>query len=436
MIKLSVLLINKNRRDSVEWCINSIICQLDKEDQFIVIDDSSDDDSLEIIKSYSGHIDKIIEFSSNGNRSAVRNRAAREAVNEILVFIDSDVIIAPDNLRIVRETHEDTNIAGLNGTVYGNNHTLEQFELITHCSIEDFDSMVKKDFSNLSEYKLVADYRSLWGHFVADTSRNWPNYFTSFATARRELFEEIGGFDENFHRWGVEDMEFAYRLNPKGKIVFVPEIVSYHRPHNKNQFENAYSNLQNLYYMLNKYRNRETEMICCWGVNTDPRMRDYYDKIYAYIKANNTYEEITLLEGEVAVYFCLPEHENGLVEYVEHGERKRVELFGYALPFVDGRFKRVFVSGAYSLIPPNMFGSVLQELIRISGKVLISKNIIQLPSYYDVNASNDVIFLFGNIFGVTHIIQWYDRYEYDENYYEMKWKDGARLLLSKQVEEI
>lgn len=47
---------------------------------------------------------------------------------------------------------------------------------------------------------------------------------------RRDLFLELGGFDERFYGWMPEDVEFGTRAKARGEVVYVPEMVVHHPP--------------------------------------------------------------------------------------------------------------------------------------------------------------------------------------------------------------
>ncbi len=437
MKKLSVILINKNRAFSIEWCLQTVLEQLEPQDELIVIDDSSDDGSHELLAAASDRFTRFITIDSGGNRSRVRNTAAAAATGDVLVFVDGDVIICSGALDKVRRLHEDDSVVGVNGVVYGNNHTPEQLELITHMSIDEFNAAVRADFGTLKKFPEIGDYRTVWPESIVDKTHNWNNYFTSFATATRAAFEEIGGFEEGFTRWGVEDMEFAYRLNPKGDIVVTDEIVCYHHPHGKNAFKNALSNLQNLYLMLDKYRSAEIEMMCACTVQASGMLASMISDMKAYMAEHNDANyRINLKPGEAVMYFPQEGHEQGYIEYMTDGKTETLELFGMALPFVNGKFDRIYLSGAYALMDTSFLAVTLQEALRLGKQVLISRTIPNAPAYTFEQHLGDYTFLFGEVCGIVHSMVWFDRREFDESWYEISWKDGAKVYLSKQITEI
>jgi GT2 family glycosyltransferase len=47
---------------------------------------------------------------------------------------------------------------------------------------------------------------------------------------RRSMFLELGGFDERFHGWMPEDVEFGMRAKERGEVVYVAEMVVEHPP--------------------------------------------------------------------------------------------------------------------------------------------------------------------------------------------------------------
>jgi glycosyltransferase involved in cell wall biosynthesis len=239
-MNVSVIVINKNRDRIIGKCLQSIISQLERNDQLIVIDDNSTDSSIEVINEYLYRIDCLLNIESGGSRSIVRNRAADEARNDIIIFMDSDVVINYGNISFVKKAHEDSCVVGVNGNVFGNNHDKFQFEFISHVCLEDFLAKLASNFDVLYDYPCFFDYRFSNKEVVGDVNNNWYYYYTSFASVRRDLFHNVGRFDESMSGWGAEDLDLGYRLNKKGKLLFIDDIISFHCPHEKNIFDIIY----------------------------------------------------------------------------------------------------------------------------------------------------------------------------------------------------
>lgn len=92
MIKLSIIVPVYNTGNYLEKCLSSIIKQSFKDIEIIIINDCSNDNSLEIIKKYLS-IDKriiLIDKKQNEGLSAARNSGIKISKGEYILHIDSD----------------------------------------------------------------------------------------------------------------------------------------------------------------------------------------------------------------------------------------------------------------------------------------------------------------------------------------------------------
>ncbi len=79
-----------NRAHTIRYCIDSILCQTFSAFEIIVVDDCSDDNSVETVKSYSDNRIRCIKQNSHGGAQAARNRGILEASGDWIAFLDSD----------------------------------------------------------------------------------------------------------------------------------------------------------------------------------------------------------------------------------------------------------------------------------------------------------------------------------------------------------
>ena len=94
---ISFIVPTYNREDTIERCIRSIYSvKCDKE--VIVIDDNSNDKTIEIIKRNFPKVN-IIRNKSNKGPAYARNVGIKEANGEYLFFVDSDVFLTKDILK-------------------------------------------------------------------------------------------------------------------------------------------------------------------------------------------------------------------------------------------------------------------------------------------------------------------------------------------------
>lgn len=93
-MKVSVIIPVYNEEKYISWCLDSLLQQTEAL-EIIVIDDGSTDKTSEVLSKYTGKNIKILNQIHLGPAVA-RNRGAEEAVGDILVFVDSDMIFEAD----------------------------------------------------------------------------------------------------------------------------------------------------------------------------------------------------------------------------------------------------------------------------------------------------------------------------------------------------
>lgn len=82
-----------NESRYVARCLDSLIEQSYKDFELIMIDDGSTDNTLEIIEKYKKKIDNLtLLHQEHGGPGKARNRGAKEAKGEVLVFVDADMV--------------------------------------------------------------------------------------------------------------------------------------------------------------------------------------------------------------------------------------------------------------------------------------------------------------------------------------------------------
>ena len=109
MIKVSVIIPTLNEERYIEDCLKSLKKQSFKNYEIIVSDGLSTDNTVKIAKKYT----KNVISSKNKGIGDGRNKGAKIAKGEILLFLDADSTIAPNLLGKLSESMENKNIIGL-----------------------------------------------------------------------------------------------------------------------------------------------------------------------------------------------------------------------------------------------------------------------------------------------------------------------------------
>ena len=135
-----------------------------------------------------------------------RNLGAHSAEGEILFFVDSDVTVPRDAIeRILRVFRQDHQLAAL------------------------FGSYDEKP----SEPNFLSQYKNLLHHYVHQKGLEEAfTFWGACGAIRRDVFLELGGFDETYKRPSIEDIELGYRLKRAGyRIKLVKALQVKHLKH-------------------------------------------------------------------------------------------------------------------------------------------------------------------------------------------------------------
>lgn len=163
--------------------------------EVIVVDDGSTDETPEVVRSWGAQDRRIhlLRTETNRGASAARNNGVREARGQIVVFVDSDVVVRPDFLAHHLDAHRRSRAPVLcRGPVV---------------PVPDLRLPDRLPLTGLS-----------------------PSYFdpANASLPRSELLA-AGLFDEGFRAYGWEDFDLGLRLKRRGLArVFRPEAVAYH----------------------------------------------------------------------------------------------------------------------------------------------------------------------------------------------------------------
>ena len=194
---ISVIIPSYNSSQTLNECLTAVFNNKFENFEVIVVDDKSNDNSIEIAKNFNC---KIIELKENKGPAFARNTGANVASGDILLFTDSDVIIKNDALMNVNKLFEN------------NKETIFQ-GIYSH----------ETNYKNIStQYQ-----QSFYSYYTWSPNNNYTDQLTScyFAIAREKFFE-CEGFNTKIKRATAEDEEFGYKLVDKGYKIFISRELS------------------------------------------------------------------------------------------------------------------------------------------------------------------------------------------------------------------
>jgi len=98
-MKASVIVVSYNRAHLLSHCVEKLLHQNFDDYQLIVIDDGSTDETGKMMEEIKNPKLTHIRYEENKGQPFVRNKGIEEAVGEIIIFVDSDVLVDRDFVR-------------------------------------------------------------------------------------------------------------------------------------------------------------------------------------------------------------------------------------------------------------------------------------------------------------------------------------------------
>jgi GT2 family glycosyltransferase len=155
--------------------------------ELIVVDDGSRDDTPTVAQRFPC---RLLRLAQRQGPAMARNHGARAARATQLVFVDADVIVAPDTLS---------------------------------CLLRALGS-APAAFATYAAEPLHRGFATRFYHALSvqslrDTDPRTPVAYSYCLAIGRALFDELGGFDARFSRATFEDAELGWRLARRGLLA-------------------------------------------------------------------------------------------------------------------------------------------------------------------------------------------------------------------------
>ncbi len=198
--RISVVIPAFNSEEMLPACLEGVFRSEYRDFEVIVVDDASHDGTAGRAAAFPC---KVIRLAVNGGAAAARNAGARAATGDILVFIDTDILVAPDTLGRIAENLRECSVSAVVG-VYSARHR---------------------------NTDVVSQYKNLWiryTYLVSPSRISWV--FTSITGIRRAAFEHAGGFNPDYSAaTGIDDLSFGMTLSDLGLgIALDPQLEVEH----------------------------------------------------------------------------------------------------------------------------------------------------------------------------------------------------------------
>jgi GT2 family glycosyltransferase len=251
-MKISILIPNYNGAKLLPSCLDSIKESLKKtndqqpmtNNQVIVIDNGSTDNSLNLLKEKYPWV-RVVSLEKNYGFAKAVNEGIKSSTGELILLINNDLQLKGDFFLCLSKNLEKISLSG--HSFFATRVLNQTGTKIDSCGIEyEFYGKAFKRFNGLPANTPEALKES------AVLGANG-----SCAIYKREFFEKLGLFEEDFHSY-LEDVDLSLRAHFKGiKCLYLPNLVSYHQGEATSQQMGLYKAKQdfknNIFLIINNY---------------------------------------------------------------------------------------------------------------------------------------------------------------------------------------
>ena len=215
---ISVVIPTYNRKPILEKCLKALEKQQLNDDiisnyEIVLVDDGSTDGTLEWLQENKKKFPHVCAFSQDHlGPAAARNLGVTKAKGDIIIFIDSDLVVTETFL----QCHANALVKG--EKKLGSDRLFTYGAVINTCNF---------DHPTSEPYK-ITDFSAAY-------------FATGNVAIARKWLEKAGLFDTGFQLYGWEDLELGVRLKELGlTLIKCPEAMGYHwhPPFNLSQIPN------------------------------------------------------------------------------------------------------------------------------------------------------------------------------------------------------
>jgi glycosyltransferase involved in cell wall biosynthesis len=181
-IEASVILPTYNRLPLLKNCLQAFSNQTAKSFEIILIDDCSDDGTKEYIEKHDFKNLRYVRLEKRSGPYYARNLGIKEAKGEVIIFVDSDVIVFPNFVEDHMKIHKKEENIVVQGMV--------------------------KHIKNLKKVNMNS--------FYLPNALCLRTFITQNASVRRKYLISVGGFEEFGPKMGYKDVDMGLKLRDLG----------------------------------------------------------------------------------------------------------------------------------------------------------------------------------------------------------------------------
>jgi len=224
MSDIRAVVVTYNSEGTIEGCLEGLMRDRDKGiiSDIVVVDNASCDRTRSILRSKYSEVKLVEPFKNIGYGSAC-NLGVKDAKTKYILFLNPDLVVPEGAIpKMVSFLDGNPSVAVVGGW-------LEDEKGIPNYSFRRFPSLSMAFFHRESPVRRILSKIGITGGYITHLKPpekpievDWV--LGAFMMVRRDIFDEIGGFDEGFFLY-QEDVDLCYRLKLMGYSVYhLPDV--------------------------------------------------------------------------------------------------------------------------------------------------------------------------------------------------------------------
>ena len=207
---LSVIIVSYNSSSFLELCLHSVakaISQLELKSEVIVVDNSSSDDSCEILNNKFPFV-KLIQNDKNVGFSKANNLGVSKAKGKYICILNPDTVLQENTFDVILKFYKSNQKVGFVGChmLDGNGTFLEESKRVVP--------------SIFSSFMKVLGVSKFYYSALDKDKRGYVDILAgAFMFVEKTIYDSLKGFDEDYFMYG-EDIDLSYKALKKGYLNY------------------------------------------------------------------------------------------------------------------------------------------------------------------------------------------------------------------------
>ncbi|MEA3186685.1 MAG: hypothetical protein QOD99_515 [Chthoniobacter sp.] len=215
--EIAIIIPTKDRVELLARCVESIRSRTDYPNYKIVIVDN-DSEQVDTRRFFKSQPATVLRFSGPFNFSALNNFAVRQTTEPWILFLNNDTeVINGDWLTSMAEHIQRPEVGAVGAKLLYPDDTVQHAGVVlseTVAATHAYQHAPAKVFDNGGHLQLT---------------RNYSAITAACMLTRRDVFEQVGGFDEKGLAVAYNDVDYCLRLQQAGyAVVYTPFAQLYH----------------------------------------------------------------------------------------------------------------------------------------------------------------------------------------------------------------